>query len=72
MVWDDILFWKSPSGERWEMRAPPVETKGAQPSWLWLSQITGWKPVPPSEIYAKWAISHTKGRRLNTSPSQLQ
>ncbi len=54
------------------MRAPPVETKGAQPSWLWLSQITGWKPVPPSEIYAKWAISHTKGRRLNTSSSQLQ
>jgi hypothetical protein len=31
MVWDDTLLWKSPSGERWEMRATSLETKVAQP-----------------------------------------
>jgi hypothetical protein len=28
---------------------PPVETKVAQPSWLGLSQIKRWKPVPLSD-----------------------
>ena len=31
MVRDDTLLWKSPSGGRWEMRVPSVETKVAQP-----------------------------------------
>jgi hypothetical protein len=34
MVWDDTLLWKSPGGECGDLRAPSVDTKGAQPSWL--------------------------------------
>ena len=34
----------------------PSVLKVAQPSWLSLPQVTGWKPVPPSGIDPKWAI----------------
>ena len=36
----------------------PCVLKVAPPSWL--SQVTGWKPVPPSDLDAKWAISPTE------------
>ena len=38
----------------------PCVLKVAQPSWMSLPQVTGWKPVPPSDIDPKWAISPTE------------
>ena len=46
----------------------PCGLKVAQPSWLWLPQVTGWKPVPPSDIDAKWAISPHRNTAASIRP----
>ena len=38
----------------------PGVLKVAQPSWMSLPQVTGWKPVPPSDIDPKSAISRAE------------